>query len=222
MTLSDIETQNTPKSSGPLTVLFVVAVIAATIGLGVAVILNARRAVDNPGPLYGEAPSFTLTDQNGETFSSDQLAGKVYLVQFFFTRCELVCPTMVRQMAKLQQELKQALGDDMASVHLISISVDGEHDTPEAIRNYPASQDLEIDWDTWTMLTGPKDEVWPLVEQGFQLPVEQQPDVELMPIGHSTRVVVVDQDGQIQNYIDGMSTPGREQLLETVKDLINR
>ena len=96
-----------------------------------------------------------LLDQNGQPqrFYSDLLAGKVVVINPFFTSCKGVCPVMTANLAKIQRWLGDRLGKE---VHLISISVDPENDTPERVKAYAETFGAR---EGWYFLTGPPEQV---------------------------------------------------------------
>ena len=96
-----------------------------------------------------------LVDQDGtpQRFFSDLLDGKVVLIHPFFTSCQGVCPVMTANVAKIQGWLGDRLGQD---VHLISVSVDPENDTPERIKAYAEQFGAR---DGWYFLSGSPEKV---------------------------------------------------------------
>ena len=79
------------------------------------------------------APSigpFRLEERSGRTVTGDDLADRVAIASFIFTRCPLSCPRISGIMQGMQSRLA---GSD---VLLVSFSVDPEHDTPEVLRAY--------------------------------------------------------------------------------------
>ncbi|QDU72711.1 SCO family protein [Mucisphaera calidilacus] len=185
---------------------FVMLTIAGSM---IALTTAARfRAEERPAidPAYGTAidhpaPVFTLTDASGEPFSSEELAGEIWVVDFFFTRCQLVCPIMTLNMSRLQRQLDAA---GMGEIRLVSISVDPENDTPEVITAFAGR--YNADPERWTFLTGDRATIWPLVEEGFQLALDEDPGNTLMPITHSSRFLVVNREGVIVASFDGLTT----------------
>jgi protein SCO1/2 len=77
---------------------------------------------------------FELTDQTGATFRFSSLQGEPALVFFGFAHCPDVCPAAL---AKLKL-LKQSADHELRQVRVVMISVDGERDTPESMREYLA------------------------------------------------------------------------------------
>ena len=159
----------------------------------------------------GPAPSFTLTDQNGEAFGSASLAGTPWVADFVFTRCPAICPVLSRSMARVQDATEAVAGE----TRFVSISVDPEHDTPEVLAAY--AERHGADPDRWSLLTGERAEVWSLIRDGFKLMVAENPSDLSNPIAHTPKLVLVDAGGQVRGYYDG-TVPEEVSALE--RDLV--
>jgi protein SCO1/2 len=200
-----------------LVALLLIASIAASALVWAAMSMQGsmRNGARGNGPAAVDAapvrqvPAFTLTDQRGEAFASGQLDGKVWVANFIFTRCRGVCPILSHNMAQVQEAMRPQ--PYWPEVRLVSISVDEAHDTPEVLRDYAARHGA--DPEQWVFLTGPRAEVWPLIEKGFALPVGENPADAAMPFMHSSKLVLVDRQGWVRGYFDGMSDQGRQELL---------
>lgn len=168
-------------------------------------------------PVLFELPRFTLTDQNGRAFGSDQLDGKVWVADFMFTRCKGVCPMLSANMEALQSRLSE---DPRWSsdIRLVSLSVDAEHDTPAILREYARRYHAQPG--QWVFLTGEREQVWPLIEDGFKLAVGATPTNEVMPFAHSSKLVLVDQQGRVRAYHDGTTPQGRAALIADLHRLL--
>ncbi|HEX7833405.1 MAG TPA: SCO family protein [Thermoanaerobaculia bacterium] len=96
-----------------------------------------------------------LTDQDGKEVRlySDLLEGKIVIINSFFATCHGSCPVMSATFRKIQTALGDRLGRD---VHLISISVDPENDTPEKLRSFAKAASAERGWH---FVTGDKENV---------------------------------------------------------------
>ena len=118
----------------------------------IAELLDSAALQKTAHGYFGDIP---LVDQNGGTrrLYSDLLADKSVIIDFMFTSCTGVCPVMSRTFAHLQDWLGDRLGRD---VHLISISVDPENDTPEKLAEYAARYKAKPGW---YFLTGSKENV---------------------------------------------------------------
>ena len=152
-----------------------------------------------PPPVVGQLPSFTLTGADGLPFGSEELAGRVWVADFIFTRCGSICPVLSRSMASLQERYRDWNVD---GVHLVSITVDPDYDTPERLREYGVTYGL--DPERWTMLTGSPDDVRNLVAGGFRLAMgsPEGAGADIIDVAHSGRLVLVDGEGGIRGYYD--------------------
>jgi protein SCO1/2 len=100
-------------------------------------------------PRIGPAPDFDLTAQDGRRFSLADLRGTVAAVTFIYTSCADTCPLLTAKMAQIQR----GLGADFGPyVQFVSITVDPERDTPEALTAYSAAYGADLTG--WTFLTG--------------------------------------------------------------------
>jgi len=170
--------------------------------IGIALMLFGNRPPEPP-PVFGELPSFELTERDGSRVGRDELLGAPWVADFIFTRCAVYCPRLTARM----KELRQALP---ASVRTVSISVDPEYDTPEVLTAYAAS--WKIEGRDWLFLTGPRDATWSLIRRGFLQPVEEQPAVAASPILHSNRFVLVDSSARLRGFYDAFEEGGFARL----------
>lgn len=164
-------------------------------------------------PGFAEVPDFELVERSGETVRGSQLRGKVWIAGFIFTRCHHTCPMVTGMMARLRSELP-------ADVRLVSFSVDPENDTPEVLREYAKG----FDEHSWWFLTGDRDRLYTLIREGFKLGVRKNPDFGKLPgelISHSTRLALVDRQGNIRGYFDSADPAQMDQIKRRAKELLN-
>jgi protein SCO1/2 len=154
-------------------------------------------------------PAFTLTDQRGQPFGRDRLAGKVWIADFVFTTCPTVCPKLTARMGEIQEKTK-ARGD---RIHLLTFTVDPENDTPAILANYAKAN--HADEARWTFLTGSLGAIEGAVMNGFKIAFgkrEDKPGTGIMTIFHGEKFVLVDREGNIRGYYDA-DEPGTKALL---------
>ena len=102
---------------------------------------KAPASVQSAPEAAGQTPAqkyFTdveLVDQDGRRVRlySDLLKGKTVVVNAFFATCKGVCPPMSQNLQRVQEAFKERVGKDL---HIISITVDPEADTPAALKEY--------------------------------------------------------------------------------------
>ena len=99
-------------------------------------------------------PNARVLDQNGKqlNFYDDLIKGKSVAINFVFTTCTAICPSLTATFRKVQQEARARNLD----VQLISISVDPTVDTPERLQEFAKKFKVEPGW---TFVTGDKAEV---------------------------------------------------------------
>jgi protein SCO1/2 len=150
---------------------------------------ESERKTSDEMSLIGTVPDFSFTTQDGKTLSRADMLGKVWVVDFFFTRCPGPCPVMSSRMAEISKELKKA-----KDVRLVSVSIDPEHDTPEVLSAYASR--LNADPNRWIFLTGHKKEIDEFTTKGMLQVLATDPAG--IPT-HSTRFLVVDREGKIRS-----------------------
>lgn len=145
-------------------------------------------------------PAFTLIDQAGQPFGTEQLAGKIWIADFIFTRCAGPCPALTAAMAKIQTQLSLLNGG--TDVGLVTISVDPEYDQPNVLAEYARS--FNANPVQWRFLTGDHDTIWTLIRSGFMQSVEHNMQDSLTPIAHSPNFVLLDRHGRIRGLYLGI------------------
>ena len=149
------------------------------------------------------APGFALVDQDGRPVTSEELAGKTLLVDFVYTTCPGPCPILTSRHVTLQRELPKAL---RARTRFVSISIDPQRDTPEALRVYATARGADLSH--WSFLTGPVDVVSALVEAYGVGSVRQEDGT----IDHVVATFVIDPEGKIADRFVGLEHEPRDLL----------
>lgn len=72
--------------------------------------------------------------------------GRPVVLNFIFTTCSSICPLMSQTFAQFDSEL----GADRDRVHLMSISIDPEQDTPARLRAYARKFHAGPEWQHYT------------------------------------------------------------------------
>ncbi len=173
-------------------------------------------AKDEPLPVLGTMPAFTMQNQRGESFESAALQGKVSIVNFMFTRCATVCPLFTAKLKRIQDRTA-SLGE---ALQLVSISVDPEHDTPAVLAAYAAR--FKADPTRWSFLTGDPELVKKTATDGLKLALSREgKDARGVPnIGHSQRFVLIDHTLQIRGYYSSEDPAAIDKLVRDAKRLV--
>jgi len=154
----------------------------------------------------GWMTDFTLTERSGDTVSSDDLKGQPYVVSFFYSTCPSICVQQNQKVQQLQQEFE---GD---GVRFVSISVDPETDTPEAMREYAAR--FGADPEKWLFMTGDLLYIRRVGAEVFRLAVDQK--------FHTEKFVLVDAQGAIVGYYSWPEAKQFEKLKADLRNMIKQ
>jgi protein SCO1/2 len=162
-----------------------------------------------PLPVIGSIPEFEFIDSDGESVSLNTLKGKVWVADFIFTTCTMACPMMTGNMNIIHKKYKK--NDDL---RLVSISVYPEYDTPEVLKKYAAQ--YEANTERWHFLTGKEAVVKKVIKDGFKMG-----DYEDI-IFHSEKFALVDKNGLIRSYYNGMKTEDMNKLKKDIDRLLKQ
>ena len=159
---------------------------------------------------YGQAPSFRLSNQQNQPVSTESLKGKMTVVNFIFTRCPNICPTLTARMAALQDQIPAE------TASFVSITVDPTYDSPEILYSY--AQRFEADHSRWYFLRGTEKETHEVIA-GFQQAYEVVTGESDIPtILHSEKFILVDKNASIRGFFDD-DPDGTNQLLRAIEAL---
>jgi protein SCO1/2 len=198
-------------------------------------ILDSNRLHNNQRLAYltlsnekRKAPDFILTNQDSILISNEDMSGKVYVLEFFFTRCPDICIEMNQNMKFLDKEFS-----DSNEFGIISISIDPENDTPTVLKKY--SEALSISSQNWHFLTGDKEYIYNLANKGFNIYAKENSNFS-GGFEHQGYFALIDKDGYIRSRKDSFGNPimyylgitdinadqqGIEMLSYDIKKLIN-
>ncbi|MCP3031821.1 SCO family protein [Halobacillus sp. A1] len=178
-------------------------------------ILAACGEKELEDPLEWEIDNLSGTTQAGEEFSVDEMEGDVWLANFIFTSCDTVCPPMTRNMANLQEELKE---EDI-EVEIVSFSVDPEVDTPEKLEEFASAQ--EADFDNWSFITGySQEEIETYGQESFRTIVQKPEGAE--QVNHGTSFFLMDKNNQVMKSYKGDTNVPFEKIIEDAEILANQ
>jgi protein SCO1 len=167
--------------------------------------------------VFQKSPEFILTDQDNKEFNSSDLKGKPYVVNFFFSRCGTICPTMNKNLARVYDNV------DVNDVNFVSITVDPAYDSSSVLKKY-ASQFVSSA-KSWKFLSGDKSYIYDLAINGFKLPVSDASvyDANLSideTFIHSDKFLLIDSKGYIRGIYEGTNVPDVERLMVEI-DILN-
>ena len=141
-------------------------------------------------------PSFSFLDQNGIVVDESLVNGKIYVANFFFTKCRNICPKMTNNMHLLQEAFKND-----TSILLLSHSVTPETDDVNVLNKYAIEN--KVDAEKWHLLTGDKKAIYGLAKQQYfagDTVGYYQSGNEFL---HTENFILVDQHRRIRGVYNG-------------------
>ena len=95
-------------------------------------------------------PNLSLRTQDDKEvrFYDDLIKGKIVTINFFYSKCEDVCPIVTSNLVKVQELLGDQVG---RQVFMYSFSLKPAEDTPRAMKEYAEMHGVKPGW---TFLTG--------------------------------------------------------------------
>ena len=159
----------------------------------------AARAMDLLG--VGEAVrDGELVDPSGARRSLGDWRGQVLAVTFVYTRCPLpnFCPLIDRHFAAVQEQVRSS-SDLQGRVHLVSVTLDPDYDTPAVLLRHAGQ--LKADPAVWSLLTGSREQIETFASQsGVSVVRETAQPSELV---HNLRTAVIDGNGRLVTMLSG-------------------
>ena len=155
-------------------------------------LLSVSGRADIMSPFYASklpttkpAPDFTLTDEDGQPFSSASLRGSLVLLSFGFTHCPNICPTTLAHAANIYKSLSP---EDQKQLQVVFVSIDPQRDTPAILKDYVKFFDPHF-----IGLTGRTDQVNE-VAKTYAIETDEY------NLGHTTGVFLLGRSGICMGY----------------------
>ncbi len=152
--------------------------------------------------------NFELINQNGKIITQDDFKNKIYIADFFFTRCQTICPIMALNMAELQENYKSD-----SEIKFLSHSVTPIIDSVSVLRTY-ADQKGAIDG-KWEITTGDKKHIYALARKSY-FAVLDEGDGGDQDFIHTEQFILIDKKGQIRGFYDGTDKNELERIYKDI------
>lgn len=156
---------------------------------------------------------FSLINQNGDTITQNDFEGKIYVADFFFTRCQTICPIMTINMGELQEYFKD---DD--EIKFLSHSVTPIIDSVPVLRAYADKKGV-IDG-KWELTTGNKKHLYELARKSY-FAVLDEGDGGDQDFIHTEQFILVDKKKQIRGFYDGTDAKEMQRIINDIEILKN-
>ena len=152
---------------------------------------------------------FSLINQEGKRVTQQDYQDKIYVADFFFTRCTTICPIMSSNMSDLQ---KAFLNDD--AVKFLSMSVTPVIDSVSILKAYAIKKGAVKE--KWNLTTGDKKHIYELARKSF-MAVLDEGDGDEQDFIHTEQFILVDKKNRIRGYYDGTKKEDVQRIIDDIQ-----
>lgn len=162
----------------------------------------------------GRVLPFSFTNQDGETVTENDVTGKVFVAEYFFTTCKSICPIMNGNMRIVYDRFKNE-----KDFLILSHTSDPKNDSVPALKKYADS--LKVDTHKWIFLTGFKDSLYKQARYSYKIddpnnnPINSDEDFI-----HSQFFSLVDKKGVVRNIYEGTQKGEVERMMKEIEQLL--
>ena len=158
---------------------------------------------------------FSFINQDGKAFTEKDVAGKVYVAEFFFTTCKSICPIMNKNMKIVYDGLKNE-----KDFLIVSHTSDPDNDSVPVLKRYADS--MGVSTTKWIFVTGRKDSLYNMARTSY---IIDDPNNNFVNIKddflHTQLWAVVDKEGNVRKRIyDGLKQSEVKAMIEDIKELL--
>lgn len=165
-------------------------------------------------PVLNYVQPFSFMNQDGKTITQQDLEGKVYVTEYFFTTCPNICPMLNGNMRKVYDKFK-----DESDFLIVSHTCDPDRDSAAQLKHFADS--MQVDTKRWWFLTGRKDSLYQTARVSYLLddPKNSLKNIEDQFM-HTQFFALVDRSGQVRKIYDGLKEQEVEQLQLDIKEVL--
>ncbi len=161
-------------------------------------------------PVLSYVKPFSFINQDGQRVTNQDVAGKVYVAEYFFTTCKGICPALNTNMRDIYEAYKNE-----SDFVILSHTCDPETDSAAKLKKY--SDSMKVNTARWWFVTGRKDSLYLTARNSYLLDDSennlQNIEDEFL---HTQFFALVDKQAQVRKIYDGLK---KEELLQLKKDI---
>jgi protein SCO1/2 len=179
----------------------------------VSKVVDGKTVTDT---VWHRIANIALRNQLNDSVSLDDISGSIIIVDYIFTRCPSICPTLTKSMKSLQDAMKMKdlrRRIDSSYVRFISFTVDPERDSPDVLKKY--ADKYGVNHDTWWFLTGDKKKIYDYALNELKLGLQDGEGVDSNFI-HTEKFVLIDKERIVRGYYNGTDTNSMSKLAEDI------
>jgi protein SCO1/2 len=157
---------------------------------------------------------FSFQNQDGETVTDKDVAGKVFVAEYFFTTCPGICKEMNENMRIVYEALREE-----KDFLILSHTCDPDTDSVQQLKKY--AEGMKVNTDQWIFLTGRKDSLYNMARVSYTI---DDPNDNLVNMEddfmHSQLWALVDREGNVRKIYDGLKEAEVRELVSDARKLL--
>jgi protein SCO1/2 len=157
---------------------------------------------------------FSFTNQDGKIVTQKDVAGKVYVANYFFTTCRSVCPRMNNEVKKVYEHFKNE-----KDFLILSHTCNPETDSASRLKEYADS--MGVSTSKWIFLTGRKDSLYKQARMSYRI---DDPNNNVQDIDddflHTQFLALVNKKGEVVKIYDGLRETEIHELIKDAEKLL--
>ena len=162
----------------------------------------------------GRVSPFSFTNQDGKKVTEKDVAGKIFVAEYFFTTCKSICPIMNANMKIVYERFKNEK-DFLILAH----TCDPGTDSVERLKKYADS--LNVDTAKWIFLTGTKDSLYRQARHSYKIDdPNNNPLSNEVDFLHSQFFSLVDKKGNVRSIYEGNERKDVERMINEIEVLL--
>ncbi|MBS1929032.1 MAG: SCO family protein [Chitinophagaceae bacterium] len=178
---------------------------------------DSVRTVEGNGKIstdtvWHHVKNISFTNQLGQKVSLDDLKGKIIVLDFFFTHCPSICPSLTRNMKKLQDSFQK----NDSIVQFISFSVDPERDSVPQLRKF--ADRFKVDHDNWWFAQADRKTLYDFAFSEIKASIaDTRIDTAFI---HTENFFLLDSNRVVRGWYNGLDTNRLSQLARDIPILL--
>ena len=162
----------------------------------------------NEDTVWHHVSNMVFTNQFGKKVSFSDLKGKIIVLDFFFTRCPTICPSLAKAMKRLQNSF---INND-SIVQFISVTVDPLHDSVTQLRKW--AEKYNVNPDNWWLLTGNRDSIYHFAISEIKASIADV-NVDTAFI-HTQAFFLLDKERIVRGWYNGFDSTAQKKLVRDI------
>ena len=157
---------------------------------------------------------FKFINQDGEIVTEKDMAGKIYVAEYFFTTCTGICPDMNKNLKKVYDEFR-----DEKDFYILSHTSQPEVDSAAKLKQF--AENMGVDTRKWIFLTGRKDSLYNMARVSYTIddPVNNLKNIE-EDFLHTQFWALVDREGKVKKVYDGLEESEVKAMIRQIKRML--